>query len=423
MPDLLETLKQRELFEQCTDEQGLTELLNTPQTVYCGFDPTAKSLHIGNLVPVMALKHFQLLGHKVIIVSGGATGMIGDPSDKDKERDFLDEESLRANVESQARQFEHLLDFEGANAAIRVNNYDWTKDISLIDWLRGIGKQMSVNVMIGKESVRRRLEERDAGISYTEFSYQLLQAYDFLHLNREYGCRVQVGASDQWGNITAGSDLIRRDGGDQAYGLTFPLLLDPAGNKYGKSIKGAVMLDETVTSIWDFYQFLVRTDDSQVIKLLKMFTLLPLEEIAELEKQHNENPGARTAHKKLAWEVTAMVHGVEQADRMAKGAEAIYAGRLEELDADLIQQAFSDGPVAEVSKSRFAEGVDLIELAAETGLLDSKGAARRMLKQGALYVNDVRAEGERSVGESDVLPSGVILLRKGKRDYMLVRPV
>jgi len=423
MQNAFEILLDRGFVEQCTDEGGLRELLKTPQTIYCGFDPSAKSLHIGNLVPIMALRNFQLAGHKIIVLVGGATGMIGDPSGRSSERDFLDEETLQANLHGQEMQFRKLLDFEGENAAILVNNYDWTKDVSLIDWLRGIGKRVSVNVMISKESVRRRLEDRDQGISYTEFSYQLLQANDFLHLNRTYGCRIQVGASDQWGNITAGSDLIRRDGGDQAYGLTFPLLTDSAGNKYGKSVKGAVMLDPEVTSVWDFYQFLVRTDDAEVIRLLKMFSLMPLEEITELEAKHNENPGARVAHKRLAWEVTAMVHGVDEAERMARGAEAIYAGRLDELDSDLVRQVFSDGPTADIEKGRFAEGVDLVELAAESGLMKSKGEAKRMLSQGALYVNDVRAEDGRLVKTEDILPSGVVILRKGKRDYLIVQPV
>lgn len=423
MANVLDVLAERGFVEQCTDEGALRELLKSPQTIYCGFDPTAQSLHIGNLVPVMALKHFQIAGHNVIIVSGGATGMIGDPSGKDKERDFLDESTLRTNVEAQARQFEKLLDFSGDTPAIRVNNYDWTKEVSLIDWLRGIGKQMSVNAMISKESVRRRLEDRESGISYTEFSYQLLQAYDFLHLYRTYNCRVQVGASDQWGNITAGSDLIRRDGGEQAYGLTFPLLTDAAGNKYGKSVKGAVMLDPSITSIWDFYQFLVRTEDDKVIILLKMLTLVSMDEIEELEKAHQADPGARAAHKRLAWEVTAMVHGAEQAERMVKGAEAIYAGRLDELDIELINQAFADGPTAEIPASKLEESVELIDLATESGLVKSKGEAKRMLQQGALYVNDVRAEDGRMVGKQDILPSGVVILRKGKRDYLVVKPV
>jgi tyrosyl-tRNA synthetase len=422
MANVLDVLEERGFVDQCTDEGALRELVKTPQTVYCGFDPTASSLHIGNLVPLMALKHFQLQGHKVIIVMGGATGMIGDPSGRSDERDFLDEKTLQSNLVGQEAQFRHLLDFEGGNPAILVNNFDWTKNISLIEWLRGIGKQVSVNVMINRESVRRRLEDREQGISYTEFSYQLLQAFDYRHLNREYGCRIQVGASDQWGNITAGADLIRRAGGEPAYGLTFPLLTDSAGDKYGKSVKGAVMLDPKLTSIWDFYQFLVRTEDNKVIALLKMFTLLPTEEIEILQKVHEADPGSRTAHKRLAWEVTAMVHGADQADRMAKGAEAIYAGKLAELDADLVDQAFADGPTADIARSRLKNGIELVDLAVESGLVKSKGEAKRLLQQGALYVNDVRAEDGQKVTHRDILPSGVVILRKGKRDYLIVHP-
>ncbi|MFH0884024.1 MAG: tyrosine--tRNA ligase [bacterium] len=422
MANVLDVLEERGFIEQCTDEGALRELVKTPQTVYCGFDPTASSLHIGNLVPLMALKHFQLHGHNVIIVMGGATGMIGDPSGRSDERDFLDEETLQSNLVGQEAQFRHLLDFEGETPAILVNNFDWTKDVSLIGWLRGIGKQVSVNVMINRESVRRRLEDREQGISYTEFSYQLLQAFDFRHLNEVYGCRIQVGASDQWGNITAGADLIRRAGGEPAYGLTFPLLTDPTGNKFGKSVKGSVMLDPKATSIWDFCQFLVRTEDEKVIDLLKMFTLLPMEEIEALQKAHESDPGSRAAHKRLAWEVTAMVHGADQADRMAKGAEAIYAGRLGDLDADLVKQAFADGPTAEIAGSRLKNGIDLVDLATESGLVKSKGEAKRMLQQGALYVNDVRAEEGHTVTLQDILPSGVVILRKGKRDYLIVHP-
>ncbi|MDP8208415.1 MAG: tyrosine--tRNA ligase [Candidatus Electryonea clarkiae] len=425
MKNLYDILSERGFVEQCTDETGLRDLLNSPQTVYCGFDPTADSFHVGNLVPILGLAHFQRQGHKVIAVLGGATGMIGDPSGRDSERSFLNSDKLESNLEAQSKQIAKLLDFAGDRfdtPAILANNLDWTKDVTLIDWLRGIGKQFSVNAMVAKESVRRRLEERDQGISYTEFSYMLLQAFDFLKISEKYDCHLQVGGGDQWGNITAGIDLIRRHGGKQAYGITFPLLTTSSGQKFGKSEKGAVYIDPERTSVWDHYQFWVRTDDSDVIRHLKMFTFLPMEEIEELAVEVENHPEKREAQKRLAWAVTALVHGEQQADKMKRGAEALYAGRLEELDSELISQVFAEGPTANIDGSRLSEGIPLIELAAEAGLVSSKGEARRMFKQGAMYVNDQRVKEDYAITVKDVLEaSGSIILRKGKKNYLVVQ--
>ncbi len=427
MANLYDVLKERGFVEQCTDEDGVRDWLNTPgRAVYVGFDPTADSLHLGSMIPLLGLVHVQLAGHKALAIAGGATGMVGDPSGKSSERSFLNEEDLAHNLEGIKRQLAQFLDLEDSDKAPGakvLNNADWTVNISLIEWLRGIGKMVTVNTMMAKESVKRRLEDHDQGLSYTEFTYMLLQAWDFVYLYETEGCQVQMGGSDQWGNITTGIDLIRRRGGEQGYGITFPLLTTASGAKFGKSEGNAIWLDPQRTSVWDFYQYLIRTDDRDVIKHLKLFTFLPLSEIAELEKQHEENPGARVAHKRLAWEVTALVHGSVQADRMVAGAEALYAGRLDELDADLIHQVFKEGPTFELSRQQLVDGVELIDLVAESGLLKSKGEARRMLKQNALYVNDQRASDGRVVNENDLLPSGVVVLRKGKRDYLLVKIV
>ncbi len=424
MKNVYDELQQRGFIEQVTDAEGLGNLLASPQAVYCGFDPTADSLHLGNLIPVNALAHLQRHGHRVIVLMGGATGMIGDPSYRSSERALLNEATLQANLEALWKQISHFIEFvvsEGRPPALVVNNFEWTDGVTIIEWLRDVGKHFTVNYMVAKESVRSRFEDREQGISFTEFSYMLLQANDFQHLYEEYGCRVQVGGSDQWGNITAGIDFIRRKGGEQTYGMTFPLLTTASGQKFGKSEAGAVWLDERKTGVWDFYQYLVRSDDRDVIRFLRLFTFLPLDEIESLGAELKRDPGARVAQKRLAYEVTATVHGREQADRMQRGAEALYAGRLEELDAGLIAQVFAEGPAVDLARARLEKGVPIVDLAVETGLVKSKGEARRMLKQGALYVNDRRVDDERVVGVGDMLPSETVILRKGKKDYLVIR--
>jgi tyrosyl-tRNA synthetase len=421
MSDLIQKLEERGLVEQCTDTEGLNEILESgQQTVYCGFDPTAESLHLGNLIPILGLKRFQDAGQKIIAVVGGATGMIGDPSGRSTERDFLDEEQLKANVESITKQLARFLTIDDKSGCV-VNNLDWTKGVTLIEWMRGIGKQFTINKMVAKESVRSRFEDRDQGISYTEFSYMLLQAFDFMHLNNNEKCRIQIGGSDQWGNITAGIDLIRRNGGTQSYGLTFPLLTTASGQKFGKSLGGAIWLDKEHTNTWDFYQYFIRTDDRDAIKFIKIFTSLSMEEIARLEKEVETDPGKRTAQKRLAFEVTAFVHGEEEAKKLEKAAEAFYAGRLGEIDAEVIHQIFKDFRRQELTTQELESGVLLIDLVTSIGLVKSKGDAKRMEKQGALYVNDSRAEIGRAVTIDDLLDkSKTVILRKGKKEYGVV---
>lgn len=429
MRNVYDILTERGFLEQCTDDEGLKKLFETPQTVYCGFDPTASSLHLGNLIPIMALMHLQRAGHRVLALVGGATGMIGDPSGKSAERSFLDEETLRGNVAAVQRQLGQFIKFEAGeieNPAVLVNNYDWMKNITIIDWLRTVGKQVTVNYMVAKESVRRRFEDRDQGISYTEFSYMLMQAFDFAHLNSTFDCRVQVGGGDQWGNITTGIDLIRRRGGEQAYGFTFPLLMTASGAKFGKSEAGAVYLNndsnqgKQFTTVWDFYQYLVRADDRDVIKLMKFYTFLDMKEIAEYEQKVVEEPEKREAQKRLAYELTTLVHGEKQAKKMVQAAEALYAKELEKLELDLIFQIFKDGARGEIAGADLEAGVPVVDVVADLGLCKSKGEARRMAKQGALYVNDQRAAGEQKLTLSDRLESGAIILRKGKKDYGII---
>ncbi len=425
MKNVYDIFKERGFIEQVTDEENLRKLLSEPQIIYCGFDPTADSLHLGSMVPLLGLMHLQRNGHHVIALLGGATGMIGDPSGRDSERNFLDEGILEANLEAQRQQIARFINFSDNSeypAALAVNNAEWTKEYSLIDWLRGVGKKFTINYMVAKESVRKRFEDRDQGISYTEFSYMLIQANDFYHLAKENDCFIQVGGGDQWGNITAGIELIRREMSKQAYGITFPLLTSATGQKFGKSLGGALYLDANRTSPWDFYQYLVRTDDRDVVWMLKMFTFMPMDDIAQLEEEVKNNPENRKAQKRLAWEVTALVHGGEEADRMQKGAEALYAGQLEKLDADLISQVFSDGPVAEIEGEKLENGSSLLEVSVETGLVSSKGEAKRMFKQGAMYVNDKRVQEDYMLSGNDVLEaSSSIILRKGKKSYLVVR--
>ena len=306
----IELLRRRGLLEQISDEAGLTALFAREQvSFYVGFDPTARSLHVGNFVPIMMMAHLQRAGHRPIAVVGGATGMIGDPSGRSSERNLLDDSAVLANLATIRTQLASFLRFEGANAAKVVNNADWTGPISYLHWLRDVGKYFSVNAMIAKESVRRRLEERDQGISYTEFSYMLLQAYDFFVLNRDEGVQLQMGGNDQWGNITAGIELIHKKGGGQAYAITSPLLLTAAGEKFGKSAGNAVWLDSALTSPFAFYQYWVRTDDRDAGKFLRMFTFLDLDEIEAIEAAHASNLAGRGAQKRLAQEVTRIVHG------------------------------------------------------------------------------------------------------------------
>ena len=421
---IIEELEWRDLISDCTDREGLQErLAKGPITLYCGFDPTADSLHVGSLVPLLALRRFQLCGHHPIAVAGGATGSIGDPSGKTAERQLLTHELLKANIEGVKVQLGSFMEFEGVeNAAQLVDNADWTAPLSFLDVLRDIGKHFKVNAMVSKESVRARMEDRDVGISYTEFSYMILQALDFHHLCETHDCELQIGGSDQWGNITAGIDLIHRKQNRQAYGLTLPLITNADGTKFGKTESGGVWLDVNRTSIYQFYQFWVRVDDRDVVRYLKYFTFLSRDEVEELASQHEAEPHARIAHKALAWEVTALVHGEEAVTEAIRASEILFGGELEGITEATFREVAGEVPTCELSTDRFGgEGLWLPELLHEAGLAQSRGQARKDVKGGGVYVNGKRIDDEQhKLTTSDFMFEKYVLLRRGKRNYAVV---
>ena len=394
-----------------------THLAEGRRTVYCGFDPTASSLQLGNLMPIMLLRHFQLAGHKPIVLMGGGTGLIGDPSGKRSERPLLSTEQIRENLQRQRDQMAKLLDFDGPAQALVLNNADWLVKQSLVDFLRDVGKHFSVNIMLQKESVKARL---DTGISYTEFSYMLLQAYDFLHLFRERGCSIQVGGSDQWGNITAGIDLIRRVEGGEAHGLVAPLVTMASGAKFGKTEAGAIYLDPALTSPYKFYQFWYNADDRDVEAYLKLFTLLPRPDIEGQVKAHKKDPSRREAQAKLAVEVTTMVHG----KLAAYNATAVNAILFSDLDPRQVEASALDLLAQEIPTARVSsgDGLSLVDAVVQAGLAKSKSEARRAIEQGGIYVNQQRVKDPaRKIEPPDWLTGGNLLLRKGKKDYALLR--
>jgi tyrosyl-tRNA synthetase len=418
MPDLFTELTWRGFVHHATQEIG-AHLAAGPVTLYCGFDLTAPSLQLGNLLPLMLLRHFQRHGHKPIVLMGGGTGLIGDPSGKRSERPLLSKEQIREHLQRQRDQMARLLDFDGPAQALVLNNADWLVKQSLVDFLRDVGKHFSVNIMLQKESVKARL---DTGISYTEFSYMLLQAYDFLHLFRERHCTIQVGGSDQWGNITAGIDLIRRVEGGEAHGLVAPLVTMASGAKFGKTEAGAIYLDPALTSPYKFYQFWYNVDDRDVESYLKLFTLLPRQDIEAQMKTHKKDPSRREAQGKLAIEVTQLVHGKDA----AYNATAVNAILFSDLDPrevkssafDLLAQEI---PTAHVPKG---DGLSLVDAVVQAGLAKSKSEARRSIEQGGIYLNQQREKDvERKIQPSDWLTDGNLLLRKGKKDYALLRSI
>ena len=421
---IIEELEWRDLISDCTDLEGLQErLAKGPITLYCGFDPTADSLHVGSLVPLLALRRFQLCGHHPIAVAGGATGSIGDPSGKTAERQLLTHELLKANIEGVKVQLGSFMEFEGVeNAAQLIDNADWTAPLSFLDVLRDIGKHFKVNAMVSKESVRARMEDRDVGISYTEFSYMILQALDFHHLCETQDCELQIGGSDQWGNITAGIDLIHRKQNRQAFGLTLPLITNADGTKFGKTESGAVWLDVNRTSIYQFYQFWVRVDDRDVVRYLKYFTFLSRDEVEELASQHEAEPHARIAHKALAREVTALVHGEEAVTEAIRASEILFGGELEGITEATFREVAGEVPTCELSTDRFGgEGLWLPELLHEAGLAQSRGQARKDVKGGGVYVNGKRIDDEQhKLTASDLMFGKYVLLRRGKRNYAVV---
>jgi len=417
--NLIEDLRWRGLLAQSTDEAALLEALKKPITLYVGFDPTAPSLHAGNLVVLLVLRRFQLAGHNPIALVGGATGLVGDPSGKNEERTLNSTEIVEGWVNRIRTQVSAFLDFDAPkNPAAVVNNLDWTSPLSAIEFLRDIGKHFSVNQMLAKDSVSARLE--GGGISYTEFSYQVLQSYDFLELYRRNNCTLQVGGSDQWGNIVAGLDLIRRVEQGSGHALTVPLLMKADGSKFGKTAGGSVWLDPEMTSPYAFFQFWLNSDDKDVINFLKVFSFKSHAEITELEKSHIENPGLREAHRALARELTSLVHSEETTERVEAAARALFGqGELSELDEATLASALAELPRTTVSsKEEIPTWVDLL---AATGVVDSKSAARRIVKEGGAYLNNVKISGEDfRPSKSDFLCGKYAVLRKGKRDLAAV---
>jgi tyrosyl-tRNA synthetase len=420
---ILEELKWRGLIADCTDAVELSKKISTPVTLYCGFDPTADSLHVGHLMGQLMLRRFQLAGHHPIPVAGGATGSIGDPSGKASERQLLTRDLLQHNVTCIKQQLQRILDFDSnTNPARLLDNASWTAGISYLDFLRDIGKHFSVNQMVAKESVRARMEDRESGISYTEFSYMLLQAFDFYHLRKELNCELQVGGSDQWGNITAGIDLIRKKLGTSACGLTFPLLTKADGTKFGKTEAGAVWLDPKKTSPYRLYQFFIQSDDSLVVNYLKMLTLLPVGEIEALETTLKTKPEGREAHKALAKAVTHMVHGLDATTEAMRASEILFGGELKGIAEKTFNEIVGEVPTKGIEKTKLdGAGLPLVELLALAGLCASKGQARKDIEGGGVNVNNVReASATRHVTSNDLLFGKHILLRKGKKNYVVV---
>jgi tyrosyl-tRNA synthetase len=419
---LLNDLEWRGLIAQSTDREALIKDLEAgPVSFYLGFDPTAPSLHVGNLVVLLVMRRFQLAGHKPLPLVGGATGLVGDPSGRNEERSLNSDEVVAEWVSRIRKQLERFLTFEGSNAAILVNNLDWTKNVTAIEFLRDIGKHFSVNQMLTKDSVSSRLE--GGGISYTEFSYQVLQSFDFLELYRRHNCILQLGGSDQWGNITAGLDLIRRAESGSAHALTIPLLQKADGTKFGKTAGGSVWLDPEMTSPYAFYQYWLGTDDADVERFLKTFSFKSREELEELFVELKNNPGARVAHRALARELTTLVHGESECEQAEAAAKALFGqGEISDLSEKTLASALSQLPRTTISRGdAFPTWVDLL---AATGVVDSKSAARRIVKEGGAYLNNQKISGEDfAPSESDLIHGRFLLLRKGKRELAAVELV
>ena len=421
MANILDTFKSRYLFEDMTSPD-LEKALDKRLTVYAGFDPTNDSLQAGNFVTIMALAHLQRAGHKVIALVGGATGLIGDPSGKSKERNLLSAEQVERNLVGIKENLSRFIDFNpaSANPALLVNNYDWFKGVTFIDLLREVGRYFRMGVMLSKDSVKKRMEADD-GMSFTEFCYQILQGYDFMHLYKTYGCSLQIGGSDQWGNITAGTELVRRMCGEEVYGMTFPLVCDSTGKKFGKSEGNAIFLDANKTSCYDFYQFFLRTMDADVIRYLKIFTFVPFERIAELEKAVVTAPEKREAQQVLAEELTRVVHGEQGLSVAKKATEVLFGGSIEGLAASDLEKIFANVasgllPVEQVI------GKPAFEVIAACGMVGSKGEARRLVQQGGLNINNVRVPGlDRGFDTNDLIEGRLAVLRSGKKSFFLLK--
>ena len=406
-------------------------LMEEMRAAYVGIDPTADSLHIGHLVSVMMLKHFQLCGHKPYALVGGATGMIGDPSGKSNERNLLDEKTLRHNQNAIKGQLSRFLDFTGGadNAAVLVNNYDWMKDFSFLDFIRDVGKHITVNYMMSKDSVKKRLSSDAAeGMSFTEFTYQLVQGYDFLHLYKNNNCTLQMGGSDQWGNITTGTELIRRIGNGKGFALTCPLITKADGTKFGKTESGNIWLDPALTSPYKFYQYWLNTSDEDAQKYIKIFTFLSKEEIGDLVDSHLKEPHLRQLQKTLAEEITIMVHSREEFENAVKASEVLFgkstASDLKGLNEATFLDVFEGVPQAEIERSEIEEGLDMIAaLAAKTGFLNSNAEARRSLKENAISVNKEKVGEDYKISGEDLINNKYVIINKGKRNTYILRVV
>ena len=419
--NIIQTLSQRGLISQKSDN-NLAEILKNPASLYIGFDPTAESMHIGNLLQIILLSHFQQHGHRPICVVGGGTAMIGDPSGKSQERNLLDTNTIQKNMIGMKRQLQMFLDFDsGPNAALMVNNADWLNKFTFIEFLRDVGKHFRLGEMLGKESVRKRLTS-DAGLSFTEFCYQLLQAYDFLHLSRQYDCILQAGGDDQWGNIVAGIELSRKLDAKQLYALTSPLITTATGQKFGKTEAGTVWLDAEKTSPYEFYQYWVRSDDRDVIKLLKYFTYMPLDQIAELEKLVESEPEKRQAQKVLAEEVTKLVHGQQLTEIALKASRVLFGEEIAGLsDADL-SSIFADVPSTTITNDLLNTGIELLNTLCDTGLCQSRGAAKKMIKSGGVYLNNLRIDNiDHKLTPESLASDTIMVLRTGKKKYHLIK--
>ena len=414
---LIEDLKWRGLIYQQTDEQEIEELLNKESVkIYCGADPTADSLHIGHLLPFLTLRRFQNHGHTPIVLVGGGTGMIGDPSGRSEERNLQSDEQIEANVRGIMNQMHKIFDFEGDDSAILVNNKDWLKEIDLISFLRDYAKYVGVNYMLAKDSVKSRLE---TGISYTEFTYMILQAIDFGYLNQNYDCKMQIGGSDQWGNITTGLDLMRKMYGDtEAYGFTIPLVTKADGKKFGKSESGTVWLDRSKTSAYELYQFWINAQDADVVKYLKYFTFLDREEIEQLEKTVEEAPHLREAQKVLAEEMVGFIHGSDAVEEAKRITDALFKGDIKALTKSEIEEGFKDVPTAQVS----SETVQLVDFIIEAGVSPSKRQAREDINNGAIYINGERIQDvNHEITSADKIDDEFTIVRRGKKKYTMVK--
>ncbi len=421
-PHILDELAWRGLTHQCTEEAALRQILDASQAVYAGFDPTAPSLHVGSLLPLMMLRRFQKFGHRPIALVGGATGMIGDPSGKSEERNLLSRESLAENVAGMKLQMERFLDFTGTAGAMIVNNYDWMHGWTYLEFLRDIGKNFPVNVMLSKDSVRNRIDRQDGGISYTEFSYMLLQAYDFVYLHRQHGCKLQIGGSDQWGNITAGIDLARRLDSVALHGLTCPLLLTSDGRKMGKTEKGAIWLDAGRTSPYAFYQYWINVADSDVMMCLRFLTEIDESEMRSLVQSLATEPEKRLAQKTLAKWLTEFIHGRPGLETAERATQILFGAEIENLNDQQLSEIFADVPSCELPRTTLENGLSIIDAVVHAKLTASKGEARRAVQGGAVAVNNKRVNAvERVLTTGDLAGESMLVLRNGKKNYALLR--